>query len=287
MKKLFKLAAIAVSMALVTSLVACSSGDDDVVDATTPEYLLKAQIDKYVASIKYDQNVSDDEIKPLKKAHEAMMDMLGDCAKCLEVYFDDYLQDELNLKYFDELDRTPTLEKINYVVDYLKELKEYYGTDKKFHEKEVYLPAMDKALNGVVGYNYAIWYDEDGTLHEFPDYKSEYERDNARLKVSKIGDPKGDTILKGELNDRQSESMKTYTDAVETLKNALNDDDKKTCKKSIDDADAAIKAFNDLKNKNVDKDKIDLVITAVDNMHYDIYKNVYRKKYDAFPSRGK
>ena len=42
MKNMFKLAAVAVSMALVTSLVACSSGDDDVVDATTPKYLLTA-----------------------------------------------------------------------------------------------------------------------------------------------------------------------------------------------------------------------------------------------------
>lgn len=247
MKNMLKLAAIAVSMALVTSLVACSSGDDDVVDATTPEYLLKAQIDKYVASIGYNQNVSDDEIKSLEKAHEAVVDMLGDCADCLEFYFG-------TLKWNtreDDISST-SVENLKSELEYLKK----YGKEEDFHKVYVYKPAIYQAIEDV----------------------AEAEKD-----VSAIGDPslnpvtEKNTILDGKLNDRQLESMKAYTDAVEALKNALNDDDKKTCKTTIEAADKVIEIFNKLENKGVTKPHIDAVIVAVDVMCEDIRTNVYGK----------
>lgn len=250
MKKIFKLAAIAVSMALVTSLVACSSGDDDVVDATTPEYLLKDQIGKYVASIKYNQNVSDAEIESLEKAHEAVMDMLGDCADCLEVYFNKVK--EFDGRCYDAGNdngwhyRTD-LSSINIEKDIetLKYLKSYDKED--FHKVYVYKPAIDEAIEDVDD----VW------------------------KVYYIGVPSvnpvtdKNTILDGELNDRQNENMKAYTDAVAALKDVLSDDDKKLdspVDKAIKAADKAIDDFDNLGKNKVNVKEIEKVTTAVKAM---------------------
>lgn len=241
MKNMFKLAAIAVSMALVTSLVACSSGDDDVVDATTPKYLLTAQINQYVDSIKYDQNVSDgkidekeNEIKSFKDAHEAVMDMLGDCEDCLSVYFEDLksLIDD-NKDDFSSSD-------IKTAKDELAYLKSY-GKKEEYHKVYVYKPAIEDALDAV---------------------------SDTEDVVDDIGNPDGNTILKGALNDRQTASMKAYTDAVAALKSLLNDTDKKTCEAKIDNADKAIDDFYKL--KKVDKAEIKKVTDAVDEMCTDI-----------------
>lgn len=258
MKKIFKLAAIAVSMALVTSLVACSSGDDDVVDATTPEYLLKDQIGKYVASIQYDQNVSDAEIKSFEKAHDAVMDMLGDCADCLEVYFDKVK--EFDSRWYDAGNdngwyyRTD-LSSINIEKDIetLKYLKSYDKED--FHKVYVYKSAIDEALEDVD----EVW------------------------KVYFIGVPSvnpvtdKNTILDGELNDRQAENMKAYTDAVAALKDVLSDDDKKLdspVDKAIKNADKKIEDFNNLGKNKVTVEEIEKVTDAVEAMCADIEENV-------------
>lgn len=251
MKNMFKLAAVAVSMALVTSLVACSSGDDDVVDATTPKYLLTAQIKQYVDSIKYDQNVSDgkidekkNEIKSFKDAHEAVMKIIGDCEDCLAAYFKDLkslIND--NKDDFSSSDIEEAIEELAYLKS--------YGKEEEYHKVYVYKPAIKKALDAV----------------------SDAEDD-----VDDIGNPDGNTILKGVLNDSQTASMKAYTDAVAALKSLLKDADKMTCKDSIDKADAGIKAFNDaVEKKTVSEAVIKAVIKAVDDMHVDISTNVYGK----------
>lgn len=234
MKNIFKLAAVAVSMALVTSLVACSSGDDDVVDATTPKYLLTAQINQYVDSIKYEQNVSDDEIESLKKAHEAVMDMLGDCEDCLAAYFKMLTDKDNGISNTTKLSSNGvTSAKDNFVY------YESYKEEKEYHKVYVYKPAIEDALKAV---------------------------SDAEDVVDDIGNPDGNTILKGALNDRQTASMKAYTDAVAALKSLLNDTDKKTCEAKIDNADKAIKDFNELENKKVTKAEITKVIDAVEAM---------------------
>lgn len=237
MKNMFKLAAVAVSMALVMSLVACSSGDDDVVDASTSKYLLTAQIDSYVDSFDYDQNVSDKEIESLETAHKNVMKVIGDCEDCLNAY----------VKNLKETSST-TISSTN-VADMLKALK-WCGTEEKFHKMFVYIPAIKVALKDV---------------------------DTVKEKVVLIGVPNGDTILKGSLNERQAATMDAYTDAFEALKALLSDADKKTCKKTIDDADTAIKNFGKLENKKVDQIEISEVTTAVTAVYNDIYTNVYYK----------
>lgn len=239
MKNIFKLAAVAVSMALVTSLVACSSGDDDVVDATTPKYLLTAQIKQYVDSITYDQNVSDgkidekeNEIKSFKDAHEAVMKIIGDCEDCLSVYFEDLKSLIDNNK--DDFSSSD----IKTAKDELAYLKSY-GKEEVYHKVYVYKPAIEKALDAV---------------------------SDAENEVDDIGNPNGNSILKGSLNDHQTASMKAYTDAVAALKSLLKDADKTTCKVKIDNADKAIKAFNKLENKKVTKAEITKVTDAVEAM---------------------
>ena len=238
---MFKLAAIAVSMALVTSLVACSSGDDDVVDATTPKYLLTAQINQYVDSIKYDQNVSDgkidekkNEIKSFKDAHEAVMKIIGDCEDCLAAYFKDLkslIND--NKDDFSSSDIEEAIEELAYLKS--------YGKEEEYHKVYVYKPAIKDALEAV---------------------------SKAKDVVDDIGNPDGNTILKGELNDRQTASMKAYTDTVAALKSVLNEADSKTCKTKIAAADKAIDDFYKL--KKVDKAEIKKVTDAVDEMCTDI-----------------
>lgn len=250
MKNMFKLAAIAVSMALVMSLAACSSGDDDVVDASTPKYLVAAQIDQYVASIKYEQNVSDDEIKSLKETHEDFMKFIDGCADCLDAYFS-------SLK-----SKAPLLDEDGKVILYvsaeieelkagIKWIKNCYGTKEIYHEAFVYKHAVGKAL-------YNVW-------------------SKTRKNVDDIGDPNGDTILKGALNERQAASMKAYTDAVAALKAALSDDDSKKCETKIKAANDAIDAFGKLENKNVNRNEIVKVLDAVDEMCEDINTKVYDK----------
>lgn len=272
MKNMFKLAAVAVSMALVMSLAACSSGDDDVVDASTPKYLVAAQIDQYVASIDYNQNVSDDEIKSLGKAHEAVMDMLDGCADCLDAYFvevkkidykhhveNDNKKEEWDSR--DPIDSTDIKEAIKNLA-YLKS----YGTEKAYHKVYVYKPAIEKALRKLV------WFGKTGDNY----YISLYTK--VRSDVDAIGDPEGDTvntIRDGKLNDRQAASMKAYTDAYEALKAALSDDDSKKCETTIKAADDAIEAFGKLENKNVTNAEIGKVIAAVDDMCKDIQINIY------------
>lgn len=234
MKNMFKLAAIAVSMALVMSLVACSSGDDDVVDASTSKYLLTAQIDSYVDSFDYDQNVSDKEIESLETAHKNVMKVIGDCEDCLNAYVK-------NLK-----DTSSTTISSTNVADMLKALK-WCGTEEKFHKMFVYIPAIKVALKDV---------------------------DTVKEKVVLIGVPNGDTILKGSLNERQAATMDAYTDAAAALKAALSDDDKKTCKTTIDDADKAIEAFGKLENKNVTKAEIKKVTDKVDAMCKDVQTKI-------------
>lgn len=251
MKNIFKLAAIAVSMALVTSLVACSSGDDDVVDATTPKYLLTAQINQYVDSIKYNQNVSDgkidekkNEIKSFKDAHEAVMKIIGDCEDCLSVYFEDLksLIDD-NKDDFSSSDIEKAIEELAYLKS--------YGKEEEYHKVYVYKPAIKKALDAV-----------------------SVAEDN----VDDIGNPNGNTIIDGKLNNRQTASMKAYIDATAALKSLLKDADKKTCKDSIDKADAGIKTFNnDVEKKTVSEVVIKAVIKVVNDMHDDISTNVYDK----------
>ena len=254
MKNMFKLAAIAVSMALVTSLVACSSGDDDVVDATTPKYLVTAQIDKYVASIKYNQNVSDEKINGLKDAHKAMMKIIGDCADCLEVYFSGTDgEGGLKSKASVEEDKALTSEAVDTLTEELKTMKANCKDDhKEYHKVEVYKPAIDTALNAV-----------------------------DKKYVAAIGDPNGNTIVKGELNERQAANMNAYIDAVKALKAVLSEDDSETCEEKIKDADDAIAAFNKLVEKKTvtksGKDGIDNVIEKVDAMCEDIRTNVYDK----------
>lgn len=255
MKNIFKLAAVAVSMALVTSLVACSSGDDDVVDATTPKYLLTAQIKQYVDSIKYDQNVSDgkidekkNEIKSFKDAHEAVMDMLGDCEDCLAAYFEQ-LKGESDSNVNIDITDPFTLDAIEDAKDELAYLKSY--GEEEYHKVYVYKPAIKKALDAV----------------------SDAEDD-----VDDIGNPDGKTIIDGKLNNSQTASMKAYIDAAAALKSVLKDADKKTCKDSIDKADAKITAFNNaVEKKTVSDTVIEAVIEAVDDMHDDISTNVYDK----------
>lgn len=254
MKNIFKLAAVAVSMALVTSLVACSSGDDDVVDATTPKYLLTAQINQYVDSIKYEQNVSDDEIESLKKAHEAVMDMLGDCEDCLAAYFEQLKGDSDSNVNIDITDPF-TLDAIEDAKDELAYLKSY-GREEEYHKVYVYKPAIEKALDAV----------------------SKDDEDSTRKNVDNIGSPDGKTIIDGKLNNSQTASMKAYIDAAAALKSVLKDADKKTCKDSIDEADAKITAFNNaVEKKTVSDTVIEAVIKAVDDMHDDIQTNVVDK----------
>lgn len=262
MKKIFKLAAIAVSMALVTSLVACSSGDDDVVDTSTPEYLLNEQIDRYikwriesidnyVASIEYNQNVSDKQIESLKKVHDGVMALLGDCTDCLEAYFELLKAEDKLGPYVGENAVKLSLVGIEAAKKELNYLKRC-GTHEKCEKALIYMPAIDNALDEV---------------------------SKAKAEVVRIGDinyPELDvaTIVDGKLNERQAANMKAYTDAVEALKAALNDADKKTCKTTIEAADGAIKAFNELGNKNVSKEKIANVTTAVTAMYDDIETKV-------------
>lgn len=261
MKNIFKLAAVAVSMALVTSLVACSSGDDDVVDATTPKYLLTAQIKQYVDSIKYDQNVSDgkidekkNEIKSFKDAHEAVMKIIGDCEDCLAAYFEQLKGDSDSNVNIDITDPF-TLDAIEDAKDELAYLKSY-GREEEYHKVYVYKPAIEKALDAV----------------------SKDDEDSTRKNVDNIGSPDGKTIIDGKLNNSQTASMKAYIDAAAALKSVLKDADKKTCKDSIDEADAKITAFNNaVEKKTVSDTVIEAVIKAVDDMHDDIQTNVVDK----------
>lgn len=247
MKNMFKLAAVAVSMALAASLVACSSGDD-VVDASTPKYLLAERIDKYVASIKYDQNVSDKEIESLGKAHDAEMEFFGGCEDCLGLYFKTLKKD---LYIYVEGEQLLDSDGIKDVKDSLEAdlrlKKSCYGKENVYHRMYVYRPAIDVAI-GKVGAD-----------------------SKAREKVLDIGESDGNKILDSKLNGRQLDTMKAYTDAAAALKAALSDDDKKTCETIIKAADAVIGAF---KNENVTKPEIVKVIAAVDAMSLEIKTKV-------------
>lgn len=266
MKNMFKLAAIAVSMALVTSLVACSSSDDDVVDTSTAEYLAKAQIAKYVDSLTYCENVTDAEIKKLKEANDAVVAKISDCADCLEAYcgllrdgiegekskeLDDAIRNLIfsaNMGLFDIVDGVVdyvdgddiTLVKLNYYIKYLDILK---GADeKKFHRLYVYKPAIKDALDDV---NEAIY---DAAVDHID-------------------------IKDGKLNDRQAASIQACIDAVKALKAALSEDDTKTCKSAIEAADKAIKDFGEL--EKVTKAGIDKVIDAAEDLADAVYDKVY------------
>ena len=254
---MFKLAAVAVSMALVTSLVACSSRDDDVVDARTPKYLLTAQIKQYVDSIKYDQNASDgkidekeNEIKSFKDAHEAVMKIIGDCEDCLAAYFEQ-LKGKSNSNVNIAITDPFTLDDIEDAKDELAYLKSY-GKEEEYHKVYVYKPAIEKALDAV----------------------SKDDEDSTRENVANIGSPDGKTIIDGKLNNSQTASMKAYIDAAAALKSVLKDADKKTCKDSIDKADEKITAFNNAVEK---KTVSDTVIKAVDDLHDDIQTKVCDK----------
>lgn len=237
MKNMFKLAAVAVSMALAMGLVACSDSVDDVVDESTVKSFWSSKISKYVDSLEYEQNVKDEEIESLKKAHENMMVVVGDCEECLEAYFE-VVETNTGL---DKL----TSKNIKDVEEQLKYLKgnSKYNTEKEFHKRLVYKPDIEDAIDDL---------------------------QEAKKEVDAIAD-----INKDKLNDRQSASMSAYFDAVAALKAALNEDDAKKCKTTIDAADNAIEAFNKL--PKVNKDNITGVITKVDAMVTDIKTNVVDK----------
>lgn len=271
MKKIFKLAAIAVSVALATSLVACSSGDDDVVDASTPKYLVTAQINSYVDSIEYDQNVSDAEIESIKKENEDVLNVLGDCEDCLAVYLE-WLKSNVGGYYGENDYGRYWVQQTLYTSDYERAssikgvkarfnvLKTNYSKHDDCHKFYVYLPAIEKALNGYGKKESYFW-----------------KWDTPRGKVEDIGEYEGDKILDRKLNDRQAENMTEYLDAAAALKAALNKDDAKKCENKIKAADDAIKVFNDLKNEGVTKAAIEKVTNALDAMYEDVNKNVYNE----------
>lgn len=264
MKNMFKLAAIAVSMALVASLAACSSGDDDVVDTSTPEYLLTEQINRYVASIEYYEYVSDADVESLKTAHEDVMKIIGDCADCLDVYFDSLLKKELgNSGLVGE-------KKVEEATDGLKYLKKY-GTEKAFHKVFVYKERdIKNALLNLVWFVY-----DDYNKKYVVDTSKQLDIRNAVIEIGKSDS--GSKIVDGKLDGKQTKDMKAYTDAAAALKAALSDDDKKTCETTIKAADDAIEAFGKLENKNVTNAEIKKVIDAVDGMCKDIQINIYDK----------
>lgn len=234
MKNMFKLAAVAVSMALAMGLVACSDSVDDIEDASKPKYLLTAQIDSYVDSLDFEQNVTDKEIKSLKEAHDDMMTILGDCEDCLAAYFE-MLKNKIDRYYLNSSEADS-------ITRCLKAMKTKFKDEKTYHKAFVYKDAIKKHI----------------------DVLEEAEDDVENIK----------DIAKDGLNSRQSASMSKYLDAAAALKAALSEDDAKKCETTIKAADVAIKTFNKLENKNVTKVEIGLVTTAVEAMKDDIRTNV-------------
>ncbi len=243
MKNMFKLAAVAVSMALAMGLVACSDSVDDIEDASKPKYLLTAQIDSYVDSLDFEQNVTDKEIKSLKEAHADMMTILGDCEDCLAAYFEmlknKIMKNKINRYYLNS-------SKADSITRCLKAMKTKFKDEKTYHKAFVYKDAIKKHI----------------------DVLEEAEDD-----VKNIED-----IAKDGLNSRQSGNMSAYLDAAAALKAALSKEDADTCKTKIDAADTAIKDFNTLvENKKVSKADITTVTAAVEAMKDDIRTNVVEK----------
>lgn len=269
MKNMFKLAAVAVSMALAASLVACSSGDD-VVDASTPKYLLAEQIDKYVASVKYDQDVQKDDIEKLGEAHDAMMGVIGGCEECCKAYFEDLLKStEFDVK--DKERKTLSPNDVADITNKLKSLvtKTAYDTEEKFHKNYVYAKAVRDAIDVV----------------------NDNQNSSIRKNFGEIGKSKGGEIKDGKLNDNQAASMNAYLDAVKALKDVLDlkdadlkkDDASKTlvtiCEEAIKKADKAITDFEKkVEEAKVKPDDTTTVTDAVNSMCTAI-DNVL-KKYD-------
>lgn len=242
MKNMFKLAAVAVSMALAMGIVACSDSVDDVVDASTPEYLEAEQSSRHLESLKgrvdlveYDQNLSDEEIKDFKDDYKAMMDIVVECEDCLKYYEEHVLDEDFYPK-----------SKVNiYTINRLHGLKEMFDTETKYHERCVYAVAIDNAIMDL---------------------------QKAKRKVNDISDIEA-TDGNYKLNERQRASIDAYNDAVGALKSVLNETDAKKCETKIKDAYEAIKTFNEL--KSVTKDNIKDLTTAVDAMVSDIAVKVY------------
>lgn len=251
MKNTFKLAAIAVSMVLAAGLVACSSGDD-VVDATTPEYLLTAKIAQYVDAIKYDHNVSTADTKKIKNANKEVMDIIGGCDDCLAYYFKDVKgQIEKLTSFANGL----LSDDIDVAVEYLKTLKTKFKKEADYHLVYVYKVAVVTALDEVTK----------------PESKVKL------IEVATTGDDKG------KLTSLQADEMNAYIDAVKALEGALTktDTDYKTaCKAEVTAADDAIKAFNELAEGTVTDaeikkvtDKVDALKTAVNTKVVDKIKD--------------
>lgn len=237
MKNMFKLAAVAVSMALAMGIVACSDSVDDVVDESTVKSFWSSKTDKYVDSLEYEQNVTDEEIKSLKEAYAAITTIGDGCEHCLE-------------KYYEMLSKT--LSESELTSDDIKSAKENLGkvktwaANKDFHKVYVYRNAINnaiKALNKAETKVEAIGKIADDEL-------------NPRQSGNMSAYLDAAAALKAALSEDDAKKCKTTIDVADTVIKAFN---------------------TLVENKKVSEAAITSVTTAVSAMKDDIQTNVVEK----------
>lgn len=234
MKNMFKLAAVAVSMALAMGLVACSDSVDDIEDASKPKFYWSSKADKYVDSLKYEQNVTDDEIKSLKEEYAAITTIGDDCEHCLEKYCDNLY----NITNTSKLD-SDDIKDAKVVLGKLKT----WASNENFHKVYVYRKAVEDAILNLDELKIKVDAIKGIVNNELNSRQSD--NMNAYLDAA--------AALKAALSKEDADTCKTKIDAADTAIKAFNTlvENKKVSKAAITSVTTEVSAMKDDIQTNV------------------------------------